>query len=393
MSVLVVGSLALDTIETPFGAVDNALGGSATYIAAAASYFVVPIRLVGVVGGDFPKQGICFLKGRNIDLEGLQVVEDGKTFRWSGKYHYDLNVRDTIFTDVNVFEKFNPIIPEKYRKSKCVCLGNIDPGLQSKVLDQMHNPRVIICDTMNYWIERKNKELRETLKSIKVLILNDSEARLLSKEPNLITAGKVIRAMGPSVVIIKKANALGGSATYIAAAASYFVVPIRLVGVVGGDFPKQGICFLKGRNIDLEGLQVVEDGKTFRWSGKYHYDLNVRDTIFTDVNVFEKFNPIIPEKYRKSKCVCLGNIDPGLQSKVLDQMHNPRVIICDTMNYWIERKNKELRETLKSIKVLILNDSEGKRMVTASLCHHSFALRIYSPLLTFLRDIFITINT
>ena len=204
MSVLVVGSLALDTIETPFGAVDNALGGSATYIAAAASYFVVPIRLVGVVGGDFPKQGISFLKGRNIDLEGLQVVEDGKTFRWSGKYHYDLNVRDTIFTDVNVFEKFNPIIPEKYRKSKCVCLGNIDPGLQSKVLDQMHNPRVIICDTMNYWIERKNKELRETLKSINVLILNDSEARLLSKEPNLITAGKVIRAMGPSVVIIKK---------------------------------------------------------------------------------------------------------------------------------------------------------------------------------------------
>jgi sugar/nucleoside kinase (ribokinase family) len=204
VSVLVVGSLALDTIETPFGAVDNALGGSATYIAAAASYFVVPIRLVGVVGGDFPKSGISFLEKRNIDLEGLQVVEDGKTFRWSGKYHYDLNVRDTILTELNVFEKFDPVIPEKYRKSGCICLGNIDPVLQCKVLDQVNKPRVVICDTMNYWIERKNKELRETLKFINVLILNDSEARLLSKEPNLITSGKVIRAMGPSVVIIKK---------------------------------------------------------------------------------------------------------------------------------------------------------------------------------------------
>ena len=204
MSVLVVGSLALDTIETPFGAVDKALGGSAIYIAAAASYFVVPIRLVGVVGGDFPKDGISFLEGRNIDLEGLQVIEDGKTFRWSGKYHYDLNVRDTILTELNVFENFDPAIPEKYRKSGCICLGNIDPVLQRKVLDQVNKPRVVICDTMNYWIERKNKELRETLKFINVLILNDSEARLLSREPNLIKAAKVIREMGPSVVIIKK---------------------------------------------------------------------------------------------------------------------------------------------------------------------------------------------
>jgi sugar/nucleoside kinase (ribokinase family) len=204
VSVLVVGSLALDTIETPVGAVDKALGGSAIYIAAAASYFVVPIRLVGVVGGDFPKDGISFLEGRNIDLEGLQVIEDGKTFRWSGKYHYDLNVRDTILTELNVFENFDPVIPEKYRKSGCICLGNIDPVLQRKVLDQVNKPRVVICDTMNYWIERKNKELRETLKFINVLILNDSEARLLSKEPNLIKAGKVIREMGPSVVIIKK---------------------------------------------------------------------------------------------------------------------------------------------------------------------------------------------
>ena len=204
MSVLVVGSLAIDTIETPFGAAHSAVGGSAVYISAAASYFVNPIRLVGVVGGDFPKQGLTFLEERNVDLEGLQVINDGKTFRWSGRYHYDLNERDTLSTDLNVFEKFDPKIPEKYRKSRSVCLGNIDPVLQRKVLDQMEKPRLVVCDTMNYWIERKNKELRETLNLINVLILNDSEARLLSKEPNLIKAAKVIRAMGPTVVIIKK---------------------------------------------------------------------------------------------------------------------------------------------------------------------------------------------
>jgi len=204
VSVLVVGSVALDTIETPFGAVENVLGGSATYIAVAASYFTSPIRLVGVVGGDFPQQGISFLEDRHIDLTGLQVIKDGKTFRWSGRYHYDLNERDTLSTELNVFEKFEPKILEKNRKSRYVCLGNIDPILQRKVLDQTENPRVIICDTMNYWIERKSRDLLETLKLINVVILNDSEARLLSKEPNLIKAARVIRAMGPSIVIIKK---------------------------------------------------------------------------------------------------------------------------------------------------------------------------------------------
>ena len=204
MSVLVVGSLALDTIETPFGSVRDTVGGSAVYISAASSYFVSPIRLVGVVGGDFPKSGMAFLEDRNVDLEGLEVIQNGKTFRWSGRYRYDLNERDTLATDLNVFESFDPKIPERYRKTRVVCLGNIDPLLQRKVLDQMENPRVVICDTMNYWIERRNAELRETLKHINVLILNDSEARLLSKEPNLIKAAKVIRGFGPAVVIIKK---------------------------------------------------------------------------------------------------------------------------------------------------------------------------------------------
>ncbi|HUI64853.1 MAG TPA: PfkB family carbohydrate kinase, partial [Bacteroidota bacterium] len=204
MSVLVVGSLALDSIETPFGSAKDTVGGSATYISAAASYFVNPIRIVGVVGGDFPQHGLTFLEERNIDLEGLEVVAGGKTFRWSGRYHYDLNERDTLLTELNVFEKFDPKIPEKYRKTRIVCLGNIDPVLQHRVLDQMENPRFVVCDTMNYWIEKRNTELKETLKSINALILNDSEARLLSHEPNLIKAGRVIRQMGPSVVIIKK---------------------------------------------------------------------------------------------------------------------------------------------------------------------------------------------
>jgi len=204
LGLLVVGSLGLDTVATPFDKIENALGGSATYISLAASYFSGPIRLVGIVGSDFPKEYIEMLNNHNIDLEGLQIVEGGKTFRWSGKYHYDLNVRDTLFTELNVFEKFDPIIPENARKSKFICLGNIDPVLQAKVLDQMENPQFVVCDTMNYWIEGKKKELLELLPRVNVLIINDSEARLLAHEPNLIKAAKIIRAMGPQILIIKK---------------------------------------------------------------------------------------------------------------------------------------------------------------------------------------------
>ncbi|MEO8168516.1 MAG: PfkB family carbohydrate kinase [bacterium] len=204
MSILVVGSVALDSIETPFGSAKNALGGSATYISVAASYFTAPIRLVGVVGGDFPQSGTEFLNSRSIDLEGLEVVKNGKTFHWSGKYHYDLNNRDTLATDLNVFEKFDPKIPDKYKKSTYVCLGNIDPVLQRRVLEQIETPKLVICDTMNFWIEGKPEALKETLRLIDVIILNDSEARLLSKEPNLLKAARTIRGMGPKIVIIKK---------------------------------------------------------------------------------------------------------------------------------------------------------------------------------------------
>lgn len=204
MSLLVVGSLGIDTIETPFGHVQNVLGGSATYISTAASYFVRPIRLVGVVGSDFPKEYVDFLEDRDIDLEGLQVVKEGKTFRWGGRYEYDLNTRRTLFTDLNVFEHFNPVIPSSYHRSTHVCLGNIDPVLQKRVLEQIQKPRLVVGDTMDFWIEGKNAELRDTLKLMDVLVLNESEARLLTGEPNLIKAARAINRMGPKIVIIKK---------------------------------------------------------------------------------------------------------------------------------------------------------------------------------------------
>jgi len=203
LGLLIVGSLALDTVITPFDKVEDALGGSATYIALAASYFSGPVELVGVVGNDFPDEYIKLLEDHSVDLAGLQK-EEGKTFRWGGKYHYDLNVRDTLFTYLNVFENFDPVIPEKFKKSKYVCLGNIDPTLQLKVLEQMIDPQLVVCDTMNYWIEGMKEELLQLLKRVDVLIINDSEARLLAQEPNLIKASKMIRDLGPKTLIIKK---------------------------------------------------------------------------------------------------------------------------------------------------------------------------------------------
>lgn len=183
---------------------EDALGGSATYISLAASYFSGPIHFVGVVGEDFPKKYIDLLEAHHIDLDGLQIIKGGKTFRWAGRYHYDLNVRDTLLTELNVFESFKPIIPPKFQKSQFVCLGNIDPALQLRVLEQLDKPKFIVCDTMNYWIEGKKNELLALLKKVNVLIINDSEARLLAHEPNLIRSAKIIRQMGPEILIIKK---------------------------------------------------------------------------------------------------------------------------------------------------------------------------------------------
>ncbi len=204
MGLLIVGSIGLDDIETPFDKVTNALGGSTTYISLAASYFSGPVSIVGVVGDDFPDEHIKMLENHNIDLEGLQIVQGAKTFRYGCKYHYDLNVRDSLFTELNVFEKFNPIIPAKERKSSFVILGNIAPQLQIDVLDQLEKPKFVVCDTMNFWIDRTKADLIKVLKRVDVLIINDSEARLLSKEPNLIRSAKMISEMGPKYLIIKK---------------------------------------------------------------------------------------------------------------------------------------------------------------------------------------------
>jgi sugar/nucleoside kinase (ribokinase family) len=204
LGLLVVGSVAFDSVETPFGRVKDALGGSAVYISVAASYFTAPVRLVAVVGGDFPKDHMQFLEERNIDLDGLQIIREGKTFRWGGRYHYDLNMRDSLYTELNVFEQFNPTIPNGFKRSAYVCLGNIDPLLQRQVLDRLSKPRLVVGDTMNYWIESKPKELSETLKVMDVLVVNESEARLLAHEPNLIKAAKRIIGMGPRIVIVKK---------------------------------------------------------------------------------------------------------------------------------------------------------------------------------------------
>jgi sugar/nucleoside kinase (ribokinase family) len=204
VSLLVVGSLALDTIETPFGKVEEALGGSATYISTASSYFAPAVNLVGVVGGDFPQSGIEFLASRNIGTEGIETIPEGKTFRWSGRYHYDLNMRDTLYTHLNVFEQFDPKIPAAYKKSEYVCLGNIDPVLQRRVLEQIDRPKLVVGDTMNFWIDRKRDELVRTIGLLDVLIINDSEARLLADEANLFRAAKKILTLGVKVLIIKK---------------------------------------------------------------------------------------------------------------------------------------------------------------------------------------------
>jgi sugar/nucleoside kinase (ribokinase family) len=204
MSLLVVGSLALDTIETPFGKAERTVGGSATFISTAASYFIQPVRLVGIVGGDFPKEELDFLEQREIDLEGLQIIESGKTFHWHGRYNYDLNSRDTLTTELNVFADFDPVIPASFTKSQYVCMGNINPELQKKVFMQLDSPKLVIADTMNFWIEGKHDALVDFLQYVNVFILNDSEARELSKEFNLFKAAHKIQSMGPKIVIIKK---------------------------------------------------------------------------------------------------------------------------------------------------------------------------------------------
>ena len=205
MSLIVVGTMAFDAIETPFGKTDKIIGGSATYAAYAASNFVKPIDQVSIVGFDFPKEEMDELALRGVRLEGVEVVPDKKSFFWSGRYHLDMNSRDSLVTDLNVLLDFNPVIPETYQDAEFLMLGNLDPRIQKKVIEQMKKrPKLIVMDTMNFWMESAMPELEDVLKMVDVLMVNDSEARQLSAQFSLVKAAKEIMKMGPKYLIIKK---------------------------------------------------------------------------------------------------------------------------------------------------------------------------------------------
>jgi sugar/nucleoside kinase (ribokinase family) len=202
MSVLVVGSVALDSVETPSGGRTEILGGSASFFSTVASFFA-PVSLVAVVGDDFPEEHLRFFRERSIDLQGLRRAR-GRTFRWKGRYGANLNEAETLDTELNVFEQFRPELPASYREARYVFLANIDPDLQSLVLDQVRAPQFVACDTMNFWIRGKPESLRRTLARVDCVLLNDTEARLLSGEHNLVRAARKVRALGPKRVVVKR---------------------------------------------------------------------------------------------------------------------------------------------------------------------------------------------
>jgi sugar/nucleoside kinase (ribokinase family) len=205
MSLISVGTMAFDAIETPFGKTDRIVGGSATYVAYAASHFVKPVQQVSIVGYDFPKEEMEELSRRGVQLEGVEIIKDKKSFFWSGKYHLDMNTRDTLVTDLNVLLDFNPQLPDAYQGADFLMLGNVDPSIQKNVILQLKKrPKLIVMDTMNFWMEIAMPQLLETLKLVDVLLVNDSEARQLSGEVSLVKAAKKIMSMGPKYLIIKK---------------------------------------------------------------------------------------------------------------------------------------------------------------------------------------------
>lgn len=203
MSLIVIGSVALDSVETPFGRRDDVLGGSASFFSTVASFFT-PVRLVAVVGEDFPEDHVTFLRQRGIDLAGLTRIPGGRTFRWRGRYGENLNEAHTLETQLNVLEHFDPVLPASYRAAEYVFLANIDPDLQSRVLDQVDKPKFVAADTMNFWIQGKLPALKRLLERLDCLVLNDSEAKQLTGETNISRAARAIRAMGPKQVVIKR---------------------------------------------------------------------------------------------------------------------------------------------------------------------------------------------
>ena len=202
---LAVGTVAFDAIETPFGKTDKILGGSGTFVGLAASQFGVKTGIVSVVGGDFPSSHIEMMNSKGIDTKGIEIIKEGKTFFWSGKYHNDMNSRDTLITELNVLENFTPVVPDEFKDAAIVMLGNLHPLTQASVLDQMtKKPKLVVLDTMNFWMDIALKDLHTVLKRVDVITINDEEARQLSGEYSLVNAAKKIHEMGPKYVVIKK---------------------------------------------------------------------------------------------------------------------------------------------------------------------------------------------
>ena len=221
MSIVVVGSVAFDSIKTPAGEVEGVLGGAANYFSVAATIFHRPVQLVAVVGEDFPKEHEAFLESRGIDLAGLVHVPGGKTFHWKGFYEGDMNQAETLETHLNVFADFAPDLPASYREAEYVFLANIDPALQMRVMDQIKNPKFTAMDTMNLWINIKHDELKQVISRVNMLVMNDAEAQMFTEEPNLVIAAKKIQAMGPRVVVVKK----GVHGAMVLADDEYIMVP------------------------------------------------------------------------------------------------------------------------------------------------------------------------
>jgi sugar/nucleoside kinase (ribokinase family) len=292
MNILVIGSIALDTVETPSGKVEDSPGGSALYFSCAASLFA-PVNIVGIVGSDFDFNQINFIKNRSINIDGI-YIEEGKTFRWGGRYHTNLNQRDTLYTHLNVFENFKPVIPNSYRQSNLVFLANIDPVLQLQVLDQIEGPRLVVLDTMNYWINGSREQLTQVIRRCDILILNDEETRELTLEDNLVLAARKILDLGPQNLIIKK----GEHGAVLIGSDFYFATPAFPLGKVvdptgaGDSFAGGFVGFLaKVENFSQENLRKALVYGTIIAS------FNVEDFSF---NKLVKLSPsILEERYRQ----------------------------------------------------------------------------------------------
>jgi len=305
--VLIVGSMALDSVRTPTGEVQDALGGAADYSSVAASFYS-PVQLVGVVGDDFPQEHLDFLASRNIDLGGVQKIAGGKTFRWAGYYDFDLNIAHTLDTQLNVFADFKPSLPEVYKQAQYVFLANIDPELQLQVLSQVKNPKLTVMDTMNFWIEGKRDALLKVLRHVDIAFMNDAEARQLTGKLSVVKAARALQALGPKTVIIKKGEhgALLFSGDDHFAAPSYPLEDIADPTGAGDSFAGGFIGYVAQQGstkIDVLRKAVVygsvmasfnvEDFSLNRMRTLSHADIAARYRQFRDISFFEALDEAI----------------------------------------------------------------------------------------------------